>query len=177
MNPVCSELTLKGILARETTMADQEKSDEQEGFRVVDRRREGRGDGEGEAAEVVKPEARATDQDQRASREKESPAQEPEKKVGLGQSDSTEQMPQTIDFSQFILSLATSVYIHLGLAPSPDGQQVEQNLMLAKQTIDILSMLEAKTKGNREAKEEHLLTNVLSDIRMRYVEAKKKEAT
>jgi hypothetical protein len=76
---------------------------------------------------------------------------------------------QAIDFVTFCLSLASSAFIHLGDAPHPDGTEARVNLVLAKQTIDILAMLEEKTKGNLSAEETRFLENLLVDLRLRYV--------
>ncbi|MBK6461516.1 MAG: DUF1844 domain-containing protein [Myxococcales bacterium] len=64
--------------------------------------------------------------------------------------------------------------MHLGLAPHPDDGRVERNLPLAKQDIDLLGLLEEKTRGNLTGDEERLLSQVLFDVRMRYVERVKK---
>ncbi|AKU98068.1 hypothetical protein AKJ09_04732 [Labilithrix luteola] len=85
---------------------------------------------------------------------------------------SDETLPQ-IDFATFILSLSHSVLMHLGEAPDPETNRVEANLSLAKQNIDILGLLEEKTKGNLTGDEERLLAQVLFDLRMRYVERSK----
>jgi hypothetical protein len=75
-----------------------------------------------------------------------------------------------IDFYTFILSLGSSAFIHLGDAPHPEtGQRMEPNLVLAQQTIDILAMLEEKTKGNLSPEEEKFLENLLMDLRLRFV--------
>lgn len=79
-----------------------------------------------------------------------------------------------IDFSTFILSLSHSAVLHLGEAPHPETNQIEQNLTLARQTIDLLGLLEDKTKGNLTGDEERLLTQVLFDLRLRFVEVQKK---
>lgn len=79
----------------------------------------------------------------------------------------------TIDFATFVLSLSHSALMHLGEAPHPDTNQVEANLPLAKQNIDLLGLLEEKTKGNLTGDEERLLAQVLFDLRMRYVERSK----
>lgn len=79
----------------------------------------------------------------------------------------------TIDFATFILSLSHSALMHLGEAPHPDTNKVEANLPLAKQNIDLLGLLEEKTKGNLTGDEERLLAQVLFDLRMRYVERSK----
>jgi len=79
--------------------------------------------------------------------------------------------PPQIDFYTFLLSLGSSAFIHLGDAPHPDGGgESLVNLVLAKQTIDILGMLEQKTKGNLTPEEEKFLENLLVDLRLRYVQ-------
>ena len=76
-----------------------------------------------------------------------------------------------IDFSTFVLSLSTSALFHLGLIPDPQtGSPGERNLPLARQTIDILEILETKTRGNLDAEEAKLLESLLYEIRMRFVE-------
>ena len=79
----------------------------------------------------------------------------------------------TIDFATFVLSLSHSALMHLGEAPHPDTNKVEANLPLAKQNIDLLGLLDDKTKGNLTGDEERLLAQVLFDLRMRYVERSK----
>jgi hypothetical protein len=74
-----------------------------------------------------------------------------------------------INFSSFVLSLSTSVLYHFGEVPDPITNKKQRNLMLAKQTIDILGILREKTAGNLTKEEESLLTNLLYDLRMRYV--------
>jgi hypothetical protein len=77
--------------------------------------------------------------------------------------------PGQIDFYTFILSLAASAFVHLGDAPHPETSKTEPNLLLAKQTIDILGMLQEKTRGNLTQEEEGFLENLLSDLRLKYV--------
>ena len=80
-----------------------------------------------------------------------------------------------IDFYTFVLSLGSSVLIHLGDAPHPEtGKPVEKNLSLAQQSIEILAMLEQKTRGNLSEEEAKLLDQLLLDLKLRYVEASKK---
>lgn len=86
-----------------------------------------------------------------------------------------DKLPQ-IDFATFVLSLSHSALMHLGEAPDPETDKVEQNLPLAKQNIDILGLLEDKTKGNLTGDEERLLAQVLFDLRMRFVERAKGSA-
>jgi hypothetical protein len=80
--------------------------------------------------------------------------------------------PPAMDFSTFVLSLSTSAFVHMGLVPDPQTQQpAPKNLPLARQTIDILELLEAKTKGNLDAQEANLMESLLYELRMRFVEA------
>ena len=77
------------------------------------------------------------------------------------------------DFTTFVASLSHSALMHLGDAPPPEGHAAETNLPLARQTIDLLGLLEEKTKGNLTGEEERLLGHVLYDLRMRFVEVSK----
>jgi len=77
-----------------------------------------------------------------------------------------------ISFSNFIFSLSTSALIQLGEIPDPINNQTSKNLAMAKQTIDILGMLQEKTKGNLTDDEESLIENILYDLRMRFVTAR-----
>jgi hypothetical protein len=78
-----------------------------------------------------------------------------------------------IDFTTFILSLSHSALMHLGEAPSPETGTIEENLALARQTIDLVGMLEEKTRGNLSGDEERLIAQILFDLRMRFVERSK----
>jgi Domain of unknown function (DUF1844) len=78
-----------------------------------------------------------------------------------------------VDFHTFVLSLGSSALLHLGELEHPEGGDVEKDLPLAKHTIDILSMLEQKTKGNLTSAEEKLIESLLYDLRLRYVNASK----
>lgn len=82
-----------------------------------------------------------------------------------------------MEFSTFVLSLATSAQVHLGAIPNPVSGKQEPALELAKQTIDILGILKDKTKGNLSAEEDRLFEHVLFDLRMMYVDATKKSET
>lgn len=79
-----------------------------------------------------------------------------------------------INFSTFILSLASSVQINLGLIPHPATNKPEVDLVSAKQTIDILGIMDEKTKGNLNREEEQILKQVLLELRLQYVEVSKK---
>ena len=85
----------------------------------------------------------------------------------------TSQKFPSVDFISFVLSLASSVQIHLGLLPNPSTGKEEKNPDLAKQTIDLLGLLQEKTKGNLTEQEGSILEKILFDLRMQYLEAKK----
>jgi hypothetical protein len=83
----------------------------------------------------------------------------------------TEQGPlPQVDLNTFILSLGSSVLAHLGEVPDPHTGQTSQNLEVARHTIDILGVLEEKTRGNLTSDEDNLLKNLLFELRMKYVQ-------
>jgi Domain of unknown function (DUF1844) len=78
------------------------------------------------------------------------------------------------DFASLAISLGHSVLFHLGLVADPQtGQKGAKDLPLARQTIDLVEMLEEKTRGNLTADEARLLEDLLYDLRARFVEASK----
>jgi len=79
--------------------------------------------------------------------------------------------PHDLDFSTFVISLASSVQVNLGAMPHPETNQTAQNFPAAKQMIDILTMLQTKTKGNLTDAETSLLEQVMFSLRMHYVQA------
>ena len=78
-----------------------------------------------------------------------------------------------IDFPTFLMSLASSAQISLGLVPHPITGESQRDLAHAKQTIDILGLVETKTQGNLNSEESGLLKNILFQLRMQYVELSK----
>ncbi len=122
--------------------------DEKEEFRVVDRRHSS------------------------AESKTEQPKEKPKSGDGFTMKDAPkkESVPSEIDFSTFVLSLATGAMINMGLAPDPTTNKVEKNDMLAKQNIDILALLQEKTKGNLSEAEQDLIDNLLTEIRIRFVQ-------
>ena len=110
----------------------------------------------------------ATKEEKEESRNKEEPKVE-----GIPKEDvsAQERSLPDIDFTNFTLSLSTSALIQLGEIQDPFTQKSAKNLPLAKQTIDLISMLKEKTKGNLSPEEEKVIEYVLYDLRMRYVKA------
>jgi hypothetical protein len=80
-------------------------------------------------------------------------------------------LPQ-INFPTFVASLNASALVHLGVIEDPVSGKVEKNLPMAKQTIDILSMLQQKTAGNLTADEDSMLKSILYDLRILFVKEK-----
>jgi hypothetical protein len=75
-----------------------------------------------------------------------------------------------IDFSAFVFSLARNALIHLGLEPHPETGRQQPHLEAARETIDVLGMLEAKTRGNLTPEESELISKMLYTLRMSFVE-------
>ncbi|HEX8819759.1 MAG TPA: DUF1844 domain-containing protein [Archangium sp.] len=79
-----------------------------------------------------------------------------------------------ITFSTFLVGLASSALIHLGEAPNPETGRSERDLVLARQSMDLLGMLHDKTRGNLTSEEQQLFDNLLADLRLRFVKANKR---
>jgi hypothetical protein len=78
-----------------------------------------------------------------------------------------------VSFSGFVISLTTTAAVHFGDYPDPvTGETKAPNLEAASQMIDVLAMLEVKTRGNLTAQERSLLEQVLYDLRMRFLAAR-----
>ncbi len=93
-----------------------------------------------------------------------------------------------LDFVTFALSIIGTAFVHLGDAPDPEADggnggatgeseaarlQAEPNLIMARQDIELLSLLQEKTRGNLTGEEEQVLSQGLYDLRMRFVEVSK----
>jgi len=94
-------------------------------------------------------------------------------------SDETNQQLPELDFATFVMSILGSAYVHLGDAPDPEagGATSAPNLMLVRQDIQLLALLVEKTKGNLSGDEERILTQGLTDLRMRLLEVEKDAAS
>jgi hypothetical protein len=81
-------------------------------------------------------------------------------------------MTESLSFTTFVLSLASTAGIHFGDLPDPvSGEHAGPNLAGAAQMIEILALLDEKTRGNLTAEERQVLEQVLYELRMRFVEA------
>ena len=133
------------------------KEQEEQGFRVTDKR------GFREDGEPANPEGQTNE------KEEEAPAVE--------QSSSKEEAPPEkeapprppIDFPSYILSYYTQGCVLMGEVPNPITNKKEEHIEEAKHIVDILSMLEQKTKGNLSKEEKQLLESVLYELRMKFM--------
>jgi len=143
-------------------MANEEEKQEGKGFTVKDRRRFATDTGE--AREEVSTTAGAAAEPSAAQSSTDQPrANQPEQ----------EPLPE-INFSTFVIGLSTQALMHLGEMANPLSGKVEPDVPVAKQMIDIVGMLREKTRGNLSASEDRLMEDILFDLRMKYVEAAKR---
>jgi hypothetical protein len=79
----------------------------------------------------------------------------------------------TVTFGSFLVSLFSSALVHLGELPDPASQEkMKPDLDLARQTIDLIEVLQQKTAGNLDADEGELMAHVLYELRLKYVAAR-----
>ncbi len=135
-------------------------TDDKKGFSVKDRRLFSE-ETPADAASESTP-----DETPRAGAEEAAP-----KKPPRPEEEAAAQLPE-VNFSTFIFSLNSATLVHLGIIEDPASGQKTKNLPLAKQTIDILGMLERKTRGNLSSDEEAMLRSILYDLRMIYIREK-----
>ena len=143
-------------------MAGEESSSS--GFRVVDRR------------------PFAAD----GSRKEDIPAEEKEVEAAPEGDRSTSREPQSEPRGQYedespgfetlVSYLSTTAMFQLGLIPGPSGEHIPADMPNAKRTVDLLEVLQEKTKGNLSASESRLLQDVLYELRMSFVEMQKRQA-
>ena len=138
-----------------------DNSEQSEGFKVVDKRRFAT-DADAKE-EPLKPSpasdsTTATDQPPSADHEKPEFAEEP--------------LPP-VSFSMLIMNLANTALLQLGLIRMPEDQGPEQDLVGARRTIDLIALLEEKTKGNLTDDEQKFTSETLYQLRLAYVEMAK----
>ena len=140
---------------------DPEEENEARQFKIVDRRQftsEGKirqeSETEPEPDEAPPPQA-----------EDPPPQVQEEKPPETAEQDTQEGM----NFSSFLLSLATTGMVHLGEIPEPTTGQKLENLEAASQMIDILGILKEKTEGNLLSEESQLLESLLYELRMKFL--------
>ncbi len=77
-------------------------------------------------------------------------------------------------FLQLVLGLQQAAMVSLGKLMNPMSGKLERNLEAARNTIDTLGAIEARTRGNLEPDEQRVLSQVLGELRMNYVDEARK---
>ncbi len=125
--------------------------------------------GEEEQGFVVRDKrGRSASQESEAPQAK--PSVQPEPPASSAPSESSPPAPP-LTFSSFVFSLGTSSLMLMGESLDPQQPSPPVNLPQAKEIIDILSMLEEKTKGNLSSEEASVIGDMLYTLRMKYVNA------
>jgi hypothetical protein len=81
---------------------------------------------------------------------------------------------EEVSFTSFVMSLATQTMVQMGEMQPPPGMEIPVDVESARQTIDILAMLQRKTRGNLSTEEVRFMEEVLHTLRMSYVRRKQK---
>ena len=151
-------------------------SEEKKDFVVKDRRifsqdAEAQPDADEKKEEAAPDQNSDGDQDKAASADEAAPEGDASDQAAADNEEGGAQFPE-INFPTFVASLNASALVHLGVIEDPATSSKSKNLPMAKQTIDILSMLEDKTEGNLSSDEKNMLQSVLYDLRILYVKEK-----
>lgn len=144
---------------------EENQESEEKDFKVEDKRKIGKEGGDEEKSEKPSEKTAPQNKGPKDGKSEESRAEEPP--------ESKKQEIPPIDFASFIISLSTSVLIYLGEIPDPLSNEKKEDFISAKQTIDLISLLKEKTKGNLTQQEEEFMENILYDLKMRFVKASK----
>jgi hypothetical protein len=83
--------------------------------------------------------------------------------------------PLEASFITLAMSVASSALISLGLAPDPQENKTKVNVEMARFNIDLLEMLQTKTKNNLVKEEQDFMNHVLSDLKLKFVEVSGRE--
>ena len=154
-------------------MADRDDDKEQDkGFRIVDRRHF---TAEGEARNDAPAESEATPPPSPPASTKAAKGAEGAPTVKGAPSStsgpSAGAASHRIDFLSFVASLATNALAAMGVLPDEQAQGLPRNPELAREYIDILGMLQEKTRGNLSRQEESAMAQILTDLRLQFVES------
>ena len=149
----------------------EEKESEQEEIKIVDRRRfDESGDSRGDAEETSEGRSQGTGAEATESKKVAEESSSESTSSNASQERAASGPPPEMDFSSFVVGLATQALVMMGEVADPESRIVSKNLDAAKQTIDILCLLRDKTKGNLNPAEEKLITEIISTIQLKFVE-------
>ena len=134
------------------------------GFKVVDRRLFGEDGRVREESEEKPAEPR--------------PAPKAEPPAAPARAEEPEDFPGGVEgeFAEVVQFLGTTAMFQLGLMQGPSGERIPVDMISAQHTINMLEILERKTKGNLTPGEAKLLEDVLFELRMSFVELEKRAA-
>ena len=76
-----------------------------------------------------------------------------------------------IEFTTVLLGFASSALIHMGVQPHPESGSLTRDAALAREGLDLLALLREKTRGNLPPEEERFFDSLLTDLRLKFVEA------
>jgi hypothetical protein len=125
------------------------KESEESGFKVTDKRHFAEG---GSPREDAPPQEQKTPETAAAPPPAEPGGEEPR-----------------IDVPSYVLSYYTQGLVLLGEVPNPYTNKKEEDLQASRHIVDVLSMLQEKTKGNLSKEEDQLLDSVLYELRMKFM--------
>lgn len=91
----------------------------------------------------------------------------------MGSDKIADQAPQNVEasFSTLVLSIGSSAAMAMGLSPNPITGKIEKDIKLARFNIDLLSVLQDKTRSNLSPDEKKFLDFMISDLQMRFIQA------
>ena len=150
-----------------------EDKNEAAGFKVVDRRSF---TSEGSLREDAGPEVRKADPAPPTTKAEPPAAAHRSPQSRVIDPNEEEFTPEPTGFDMLVSYLSTTTMFQLGLMAGPGGERIPPDMTNARRTIDLLEILQEKTKGNLTANESRLLDDVLYELRMTFMELQKRQA-
>jgi hypothetical protein len=138
------------------------------GFKVVDKRGFS---SEGDRREEEEPKPQRVEP---PARMPEPPARVESSKSGLVDASGAELGGEPSGFETLVSYLSTTTMFQLGLLAGPGGERIPPDMANAQRTIDLLAVLQEKTRGNLTSDESRLLDDVLYELRMTFLELQKR---
>lgn len=145
-----------------------EEEERTEGFKVTDKRRF-TDQGENKLDEHASSVSEDIPEQPAPSEERSTESAERSNRSG----DQRKAPPPPMDFTTFVISLANTALFQLGLVKGSESDEPKKDLAGARQTIDLLALMEEKTRGNLTDQEQKILAETLFQLRMVFVEASK----
>lgn len=159
-------------------MAERDDHAQDGGFKVTDRRKftmdgELRPEVAAELATGAAPQKETAPAPAPASKQE---AQRPSRPAAPPAAPAEEEYAEAeTPFERLVVSLTSTAMMQLGLVALDPGQPLEPDLPGARETIDMLGVLEEKTRGNLTSRESRLLRDTLTELRMTFVEVQKRK--